>query len=297
MMTIGVLLPDLYGEFFPEVIRGIDTEAQRHGYHLLVSSSHNHATEIRAALRAMRGRVDGLIIMSPDIDARTLESNLPSHLPVVLVNCRVKGGSYDSIHVDNFGGAHEMTCHLLSAGHRRIAFVRGPSGNYDAEERLRGYRAALREGRLEPRAEWEVMGDFTQAGGECATRELLERRPRPTAVFAANDATAIGVLSAMRAAGWSVPEDIAVAGFDDIPVARYLSPPLSSVGVSIVGLGRLATHKLLRAIAEQNEHDKRSEILTTRLAVRASTAAPPQASRRPMRTRPSINPLSRRSQR
>jgi LacI family transcriptional regulator len=273
-MTIGVLLPDLYGEFFSEVIRGIDAEAQRHQYHLLVSSSHNDGTEIRAALRSMRGRVDGLIIMSPHIDAATLDTSLPSHLPVVLLNCRAENGGHESINVDNFGGAHAMTRHLLAAGHRRIAFVRGPRGNFDAEERLRGYRTALREHGIEPRPEWEATGDFTKAGGERATRELLARDPRSTAVFAANDATAIGVLSALRAARCVIPEDVAVAGFDDIPVARYLHPPLTSVGVSITGLGRLATDKLLRAISERNEHVKKSEVLPVKLFVRASTGGP-----------------------
>jgi LacI family transcriptional regulator len=287
-MTIGVLLPDLYGEFFSEVIRGIDAQAQRHHYHLLVSSSHNDGTEIRAALRAMRGRVDGLIVMSPHIDARTLEANLPPQIPVVLLNCRVEDEAYDSINVDNFGGAYEMTCHLLSAGHRQIAFVRGPDGNYDGEERLRGYRSALSEHGVAPSLEWEVMGDFTKAGGERATRELLERSPRPTAVFAANDSTAIGVLSAVRGAGWSVPDDIAVAGFDDIPVARYLTPPLTSVGVSIIGVGRLATHKLLRAIFERNEHEKNSEILPAKLVVRASSAGRLQDSSAPASETPNL---------
>jgi LacI family transcriptional regulator len=295
-MTIGVLLPDLYGEFFSEVIRGIDAQAQRHHYHLLVSSSHNDGTEIRAALRAMRGRVDGLIVMSPHIDARTLEANLPPQIPVVLLNCRVEDEAYDSINVDNFGGAYEMTDHLLSAGHRRIAFIRGPNDNFDAEERLRGYRSALSEHGVQPQLAWEMEGDFTKAGGERATRELLELRPRPTAVFGANDSTAIGVLSAVRAAGWSVPDDVAVAGFDDTPVARYLTPPLTSVGVSIIGLGRLATDKLLRAIAERNEHEKRNEILPARLMVRASTAAYPQESRDASNVRPATHTLSGRSQ-
>jgi len=188
-----------------------------------------------------------------------------------LLSCRAENGEHASINVDNFGGALEMTRHLLAAGHRRIAFVRGPSGNFDAEERLRGYRAALREHGIEPRTEWEATGDFTKAGGERATHELLGREPRPTALFAANDATAIGVLSALRAAGWSVPDDVAVAGFDDIPVARYLHPPLTSVGISIIDLGRLATHKLLGVIAGRNEDEKKSEVLPVRLAVRASS--------------------------
>lgn len=291
-MTIGVLLPDLYGEFFSEIIRGIDTEARRLQYHLLVSSSHNDREEIRAALRAMRGRVDGLIVMSPHLDARTLEVNLPPHLPVVLLNCRVEGGAYESINIDNFGGAHSMMCHLLTLGHRRIAFVRGPIGNCDAEERLRGYRSTLAEHGVVWRPEWEVMGDFTEAGGEHATLELLGRRPHPTAVFASNDSTAIGILSALRALGRSVPDDVAVAGFDDIPVARYLTPPLTSVGVSITRLGRFATDKLLRAIAERNEHARQNEILPVTLTVRASTATRPHEPQGSSRDRIPTHPVS-----
>src|SRR5690606_5506248 len=95
--TLGVLLPDLYGEFFSEVIRGLDGAAQARGYHLLLSSSHDDRSAIEAALRAMRGRVDGLVVMSPDIDAQGLRSNLPDSLPVVLLNCAVRGSAYDSL--------------------------------------------------------------------------------------------------------------------------------------------------------------------------------------------------------
>src|SRR5690606_15793586 len=116
--TLGVLLPDLYGQFFSEVIRGIDDAARARGYHVLLSSAHANRDEIVAALRAMRGRVDGLVVMSPDIDAQGLRANLPENLPVVLLNCAVDGGPYDSLDIDNFGGAFGMVEHLLALGHR-----------------------------------------------------------------------------------------------------------------------------------------------------------------------------------
>lgn len=268
--TVGVLLPDLYGEFFSEVIRGMDQTAQRSGYHLLVSSSHDAKEEIEAALRAMRGRVDGLIAMSPHLDAPSLVANVPATLPVVLLNCEVNGHGYDALTIENQSGAYQMVRHLVALGHRSIAMIRGAEGNYDAEERLRGYRAAMRDSGIEPRPSWEFPGDFTETSGFRATASLLTLPDRPTALFAANDAMAIGALSALRDAGVVVPDDIAVVGFDDIPLARYMNPPLSSVHVAIAELGTRAVETLLHAIERKNEHTRRHQRLETTLVIRRS---------------------------
>ncbi len=268
--TLGVLLPDLHGEFFSEVIRGIDQAAQRSGYHLLVSGSHNDKGEIEAALRAMRGRVDGLIVMSPDIDSAALVANLPASSPVVLLNCFVDGDAFDSLTIDNYGGAHAMVRHLIALGHERIAFIGGAERNYDAAERLRGYRAAYLEAGLEWHPALELEGDFTESGGHHAARRIAALRPLPTPVFAANNSMAIGALAAFRDAGLRVPDDIAVAGFDDIPIARYLSPPLTSVRVSISEMGTRAVGMLLHAVEEKNEHVKVQETLPTTLVIRTS---------------------------
>jgi LacI family transcriptional regulator len=279
--TLGVLLPDLYGEFFSEVIRGIDQTAQQQGYHVLVSSSHETLPRIEAAMRAMRGRVDGLIVMSPDIDAPTLVANLPDSLPVVLLNCAVEGTSYDAISVDNFGGAYAMVRHLLSTGRDRVAIITGSSRNYDARERVRGYRAALRDAGAEHREGedgWEIPGDFTETGGYHAARAVAALSTRPNAVFAANDAMAIGALSALRELGLDVPGDIAVAGFDDIPMARYMSPPLTSVHVEISELGARAMAVLLAAVQEKNRHERRQVVLPTTLIVRQSCGGQSAAS-------------------
>ena len=273
--AIGLVLPDLFGEFFSEVIRGTDQTAQLHHYHVLVSSSHSSRVEIEAALRAMRGRVDGLIIMSPHIDARTLHENLPTGLPTVLVNCAVQGGDFDSVSVDNFGGARAMTAHLLGHGHRRIAFISGAPENLDASERLRGFRQACMEAGIAPGDILVVRGDFSEESGHAAARRLLEQVRRPTAVFAANDSMAIGALSALRGAGLHIPEDIGLAGFDDIPIAGYLSPPLTSVRVHISELGSLAMLKVLRAIRERGPRPRGHEIVRADLSVRASCGCSP----------------------
>lgn len=271
--TVGVLLPDLYGEFFSEVIRGIDQTARGHGYHLLVSSSHNDRAEVEAAFRAMRGRVDGLVVMTPDLDAETIAANLPPSLPVVLLNTGVAGEGFDTITIDNFGGAYAMVRHLVELDHRRIAVIKGADRNLDASERLRGYRAAMRELGGEWTPELELPGDFTEASGYAAVQSLLNLRPRPTAVFASNDSMAIGALSALGEAGVSVPGDMALAGFDDIPIARYVTPPLTSVHVPITGLGALSMEVLLDALQHKDERERRHQTLATKLVVRASCGA------------------------
>ena len=268
--TLGVLLPDLYGEFFSEVIRGLDQAAQGSGFHLLLSSSHNDRDDIEAALRAMRGRVDGLVVMSPHIDVGVLTANLHDSVPAVLLNSPVESGDFDTLRVDNFGGAREMAAHLAGHGHRRIAIVRGPERNFDAAERLRGFRAALADAGIAADGALEVPGDFTEEAGYRAAEALLAANPRPTAVFAANDSMAIGLISALREAGVSVPADVAVAGFDDIPISRYLTPPLSSVRVSPTELGGRAMEQLVRAVGGENRHARIHETIPTALAIRGS---------------------------
>lgn len=274
--TIGVLLPALYGEFFSEVIRGIDQTAYRNGHHLLVSSSHADRDELEAVLRAMHARVDGLLVMTPGLDARTLAENLPPRLPLVLINTSLDEGSFASVTVDNFGGAHSMVRHLLERGHRRIAIIQGTRGNHDAHHRLRGYRAALDEAGIALDPALEIEGNFTEAAGHAAIPRVLALEPRPTAIFASNDSMAIGALSALREAGLRVPRDLSVVGFDDIPIARYMDPPLTSVHVAISELGGYATKRLLEVMEKAGKQEPSREVCDTTLVIRESCGPPPR---------------------
>lgn len=246
--TIGVILPDLYGEFFSELIRGIDQVARDHGQHLLVSSYHGNPQEQADALRTMRGRVDGLLVMSPFAsDASHLAEHLSPAQPAVLINSQVPDVDIPSLSIDNRRAARDMVRHLVEGGCRRIAFIAGPRDNYDARDRLRGYREALAEAL--PGAEpWEVQGDFGEATGHAAARELLTADPRPDAVFAANDMMALGFLFACQQAGVAVPGEIAIAGFDDIPLSRYAHPSLTTMRVDIASLGARAMRILLKQL-------------------------------------------------
>ena len=283
--AMGVILPDLYGEFFSELLRGMDQTAQRQGHHLLVSSSHHDSKGWNAAVRAMHGRVDGLLVMAPDVASAALFDVLPANVPTVLLNGADIGTlppGVSAITVDNFAGARAMTRHLLALGHRRIGFIAGAERNVDAGARELGHRAELQAAGVSGGDELFVRGDFTEVGGRRAAGELLALREPPTAIFCANDAMAIGALSALRAASVDVPGQIAVVGFDDIPVAQFLNPPLTSVRVGIADLGERAVTLLLHALAERAPPQGDSHrVLSPELVVRGSCgppAAPPASS-------------------
>ncbi|MFA6469903.1 MAG: LacI family DNA-binding transcriptional regulator [Bacteroidota bacterium] len=268
--AIGLLLPDLHGEFFSEVIRGADEAVQKHGYHLVVSSSHNDPKEIEAALRFMRGRVDAIVLMSPQVNAEILLENLPKSLPIVLLNCRTENTHYDTIVIDGFGGAREMTNYLLDLGHRNIAVITGGENNLESEERLRGYRSAMIERKNQTSGTLEFKGNFTEISGYETAREILAMKPHPTAIFAFNDSMAIGAIKAIREEGLRIPADISICGFDDVPVAKYISPSLTSVHVPISDLGAMAINRVIDRLTKRSKDTTAHVFVPTKLCLRSS---------------------------
>ena len=267
--TLGVVLPVLHGEFYSCLMRGIDQVARAHGLHLLVSSHHGHRDEQDAALQALRGRVDGLIVMSAAHAPGDAPGPLPIGVPAVSLDAE---GADDlpSLAIDNRGGAVAMVRHLLSRGHRRIAFISGPAGQPDAVARERGYREAMADIGLDA---WVVDGAFDEASGHRACSDLLHQDARPDAVFAGNDLMALGCLFALSQAGVRVPQDIALAGFDDIPLARYAHPAITTMRVDAVELGRRAVRLLLSRSGATADPDIEPGLLPTELVVRASCAS------------------------
>ena len=273
-MSIGVLLPDMHGEFFSELVRGIDLAARGAGYHLLVSGSHSDPTEAVAVLQALHGRVDGLILMTPALGGgASLRRSLPRRVPVVLLNDHGSGGGHDTLRIDNRLGARLAVDHLLGLGHREIAFISGPVDNSDALERLQGYRESMRAHGSPPQPRLELPGDFGEESGARAGEEIARLAARPTAIFAANDAMAIGCLAALRDRGLSVPADVSIVGFDDIPIARYLTPALTTVHVPIAELGRRAMGRLLETIEGPPDRPAVHAVIAPTLAIRASAIA------------------------
>jgi len=245
--AIGVVLPDLHGEFFSEVLRGMDRAASERGLQLLLSNMHHDPDRAVEALRTMRGRVDGMIVMAPHIDPEQLAAQLPRSVPTVLVNCAAHNEQRAEIRVDNFAGAAAMTRHLIAIGCRRIVHVSGPPDNSEAQERVRGYSAAITKVLgVEP---WVIRGDFHEASGIAAAEALLGDIASVDGVFAANDMMALGVLVTLDRAGIAVPGQIAIGGFDDIPLARMVSPALTTMRVDIAGIGARAVARLTDLIA------------------------------------------------
>ncbi|MDY7228819.1 LacI family DNA-binding transcriptional regulator [Hyalangium rubrum] len=281
--VVGVLLPDLHGEFFSELIRGIDAVARLRRLQLLLSSTHGDAAELAVAIRTMRGRVDGLLVMSPHVDAALLDKNLPSSLPIVLLNSPLEDARHSTLTIDSYRGARAMVRHLVGCGHRRIAHAAGPELNLDAQERLRGYRDEMASAL--PGVPPQVLpGDFSEKSGYLAGQRLAAQPDHPDAVFAANDVIAVGCMVAFREAGLRVPDDIAVAGFDDIPLASLVSPALTTVRVQIAALGRSSLEQLLLSIESPTRSRPVSRALVPEVVVRESCGAekpPKRRSRRP----------------
>jgi len=267
--TIGVLLPDVYGEFFAEIIRGMDVAARLHGLHLLVAGAHANLDEAAAILRAWGGRVDGLLVMSPFVDSENLADILPYDLPLVSISSRVGKQEQGSISVDNFGGGVAATRHLIAQGCRRIAHMSGPAGNFEARERQRGFDMAMAEAGMTPAASYE--GDFTEESGYCGARAFLAQAQRPDAIFVANDTMALGCLLAFSEAGVKAPGDIAVVGFDDIPISRFTAPPLTTMRVGIFDLGRRGLDMLAQTLEHGAPYAHEGIVIAPELVVRGSS--------------------------
>ncbi len=266
---VGVILPDIYGEYFSELVRGIDHAARERGLHLLVAGSHGDAAEAHGLIREMHGRVDGLILMSPYLESKELTLALAQDLPTVLLNSTA-GDQIDSFSIDNFAAAHMAIRHLISVGRKKIAHISGPNDNIEAKQRRAGYECALAEsGGLQTAI---LPGDFTETAGAKAGLEIAARAENFDAVFAANDIMALGCLATLTEAGLNVPRDVAIVGFDDIPLARFVNPTLTTIGVDIAGLGRKALEKVFARIDGENSACEDITI-QTKLIVRRSCGA------------------------
>jgi LacI family transcriptional regulator len=271
--SLGILLPAPHGEFFSELIRGVDDVAQHSDHFLLIASSHYDPEEGRSALQSLSGRVDGIVIMTPRVQSDALMDGLELGVPVVFVNSELGDTPYDLFSIENREGAVRVVTHLIEQGNTRIAAITGPAGSADAEDRLAGYYDALERHDL---SEGPIVeGAFTQESGYEAGQQIADGPERPDAVFACNDYMAIGAMAAFREAGIHVPNDIAVAGFDDIASARYASPSLTTVHVPVYDIGRRAGERLVQQIQSDTPLEAQQVQLPLELKARSSTKPQP----------------------
>jgi DNA-binding LacI/PurR family transcriptional regulator len=273
--TVGLVITTITDPFIAEIVQAVESTALDHGYSVILSSSDARPEREIAAVEMLRSkRVDGVIVTSSRVGALYQEHLDRLGVPVVLINSHSQQqGPYTfAVSVDNRHGAWLATRHLLELGHRRVAYVTGAVDHSDDQERLAGYRQALEEAGMAFDPALVVHGTGRMGGGQRALPQLMALAEPPSAVFCYNDMTAIGLLHAARRASVSLPDRLAVVGFDDIPFASYVQPPLTTIAQPKREMGRRAVEMALALVAEERLAQELSDVVVRgELIVRQSS--------------------------
>jgi LacI family transcriptional regulator len=280
--AIGVVVSDLTNPFFTEIVRTLSNQLRADGRAVfLCDSDHDYAHGARnAAMLLDDAQIGGLVIIGDTVPEDVLAQRLRRRtgIPVVAIERDYQLDGVNCLLADSEGGAYEATRHLIALGRRRVALVGGPvqgpgSATFGRAQRHAGYLRALAEAGLPHDARLIAEGNFRSAGGYAAMQRLLHAGPHPDAVFAANDLMAIGALVALREAGLRAPDDVALIGCDDIPIAAQTSPPLSTIAMPMRELGEAAAAALQERLQGRRLPAPRCRRFATRLVARASTGS------------------------
>lgn len=266
--TICILLHDLGGPFYSELIRGIQDVATSHGFNTIASGSlgGRHGSAVRLL---SEHRVNGVIVLAPDVDDEIIVQSAAEDLPVVVLDRELTADFVYSVRVDNEQGGYEVTRHLLEMGHKQVVFVSGPADTLDAELRYRGYLKAMNEFSAPISKRFDYNGQFTEQGGYTVGKVLSAQSQLPDAVFASNDEMALGILRAFDEKGIRIPQDVALAGFDNIRISQYVHPALTTVQQPMYDMGAVAAQLLFQALG--GSHALEPVKLATNLVVRQSS--------------------------
>lgn len=275
--VLAVIIPDVTNPFFAALFRGIEDAATPAGYNVLLCNTDGSAERQRSHLQSLHARrVDGVILASSFLKDAAVAWVRREKIPHVLVNRFSDQGEDPFVGSDDVAGAKAATSHLAGLGHRRIAHLAGSSTVSTGVLRRRGYRSALAEHGLPHDAKLVVDAGYTEEGGARAAERLLGGGDRPTAIFAVTDMTAIGAYGVARRMGLRIPEDVAIVGYNDIPLASRIVPGLTSIRVPIHDFGAAAGRLLVEGI-ETGELEPRQVIFNPQLIIRGSTVAGAQA--------------------
>lgn len=226
----GLIVSDVKNPFFPELIDAFESLASDHGIEVIFTHTNYDPQRLQRCIRRMIERsVDAIAVMTSEVDEAALEQATRAGVPVVLMNQGKLAAAFPNVAVEYATGFREALDHLLALGHRDIGFISGPAGIHSAQGRLNAFKVALRNHGLTVRNEWIATGDLRVEGGRAAMEQLLSRRIRPTAVLASNDLMAVGALQAAQNARIEVPGDLSLIGFDDLPIAAMVHPPLTTI--------------------------------------------------------------------
>jgi LacI family transcriptional regulator len=253
-MTVGVLVQDISCPFFGTMVSGVEQGLDRAGYQPMLTTTHwrtdNEEDEVRSLQLLLDRRTDGVIVLGSHIPDEKLCA-VAAQVPMVIVARRVKGLESQCLYIDNYDGAYRATRYLIGLGHTRIAHIRGTTDHPDATEREAGYCRALVEAGLPVDKRLIIDAQFTEESGLAGVEELLARGERFTAIFAANDQSAYGVMLGLFNHGYRIPNDVSVVGFDDQFLSAYTLPPLTTVHHPAEEMGKAAAEGLLRLIGNQ----------------------------------------------
>jgi LacI family transcriptional regulator len=267
-LSIGVITQAIDSPFYGMALSGIEQALDQAGYSALYVSGHWDAKAEAKCIEVLRSRrVDGLIVLSGRLSDQALKVCAKT-MPVVVTGRSLKAPGLYSLNFDNFEGGRLATQHLIDLGHRRIAFIAGAPNHPDAAERYRGYRTALESASLGVDPALEIAGNFQEESGLQAVEKLIAEQQKFTAIFAANDQMAFGAAVGLHRNGLRVPQDVALIGFDDLPMATYSVPPLSSIHESAYELGTLAAGSMLQLL---NGAKPEGQVPAPRLVVRESS--------------------------
>jgi DNA-binding LacI/PurR family transcriptional regulator len=248
--SLGLIITDIENPFFPQLVRAVEDAAREQGYAVLLCNASDDPERESGYLDLLvERRVDGVIIAASSLGGRHREWLTDPPLPVVLVNSVARGVHLPSITSDNRLGGRLAAEHLLALGHRRLAVLTAGPRNADAPDRLAGVRRATHAAGIADRDLVVRMGEPDVRGGEAAATEVLEQCPDVTGIVAYNDLMAIGAMRAVRARGLDVPGQVSVIGFDDVPIAPYTDPPLTTIAQEIGALGAWAVARLVERLA------------------------------------------------
>lgn len=268
---IGLILPDISSSFYSEVTRAIQDIATENGYQVIVCNTDGDEKREATYIEWLQGnKIAGIIFLGDGLANNKIINLGLSGYPIVLANRLVEEVMLPSVIIDNNTGAFEATKHLLEREHKRIALINGPKDNLASQNRLQGYQQALKEYHLDYDSQLIINKDWSRECGYQGFLELLNLEEPPTAIFAANDLIAVGVIDAIKMGGYLIPEEIAVVGFEDTIVTSIIEPPLTTVAQPMYELGANSAQKLF-ALIEDEDIEEDIEILTSKLIVRKST--------------------------
>ena len=270
--VVGLIIPDITNPFFSDIARGVGDIANHFGYGVILCNTDGRADREISYVRLLRRkRVDALILASTTIEAPYLKEVEHAKLPYILVSrlCRSVDAPY--IVVNDREGARLAVEHLVHLGHQRIGFIGGPQDVQASQDRMAGYREVLRERALSEDEHWICYADFTQAAGREAARRMLAQASRPTAIFAANDVTALGVMEVADEIGLKIPIDLSLVGYDDISYASLPRIQLTTVAQPAFEMGQISAEWLL-SVVEGHPRPTLRRVITPRLMIRSTTA-------------------------